>query len=225
MAAKRKNTKTDYYVMGFVMIVISVIMVIGFSVSIKNAKEKISRCSEVTEGTVENVRSEVRRRRNTSKHGPRYKTETYYFGYITYTVDGEECFIEEQTKNRTTFKVGDKVEVFYDPDRPLYAYTNKTKPSTSPITLIIAVVPFIMAVIFLAKGSKAPKAPKLYTVKEGKGMSFEEWQAQQKAKEAMGMSTADYSQRVDLNAEAQNERSYAENLFESEQRGGGDFDM
>lgn len=224
MSAKRKNTRTDYFVMGFVMIVMSLAMVVGFSVSIKDAKEKISRCSEVTEGTVENVRSEVRRRRNTRKHGPRYKTETYYFGYISYTVDGEYCFIEEQTKNRAKYQAGDKVQVYYDPEKPLYAYTNKNKPSTSLTTYFIAVVPLVLAVIFLAKGSKAPKAPKLYTVKQGKGMSFEEWQAQQKAKEAMGMSTADYSQRVDLNAEAQNERSYAENLFESEQRGD-DFDM
>lgn len=224
MSAKRKSTRAEYFVIGFVMLFMSLAMVVGLSISIKDAKEKIRQCSEVTEGTVESVRSEVRRRRNTRRHGPRYKTETYYFGYITYTVDGENCFIEEQTKNRAKYQAGDKLEIHYDPEKPLYAYSSKNKPSTSPTIYFTAVVPFVIAVIFLAKGAKTPKDPKLFTVKQSNGMSFEEWQAQQKAKEAMGMSSADYSQRVDLNAEAQNERSYAENLFESEQRGD-DFDM
>lgn len=182
MAARRRNRGTAnpvaFFLISAVLIIMAIEMVITGYMEDKKTNALKERCTasttaEVTEVTVETKTRTVRRNKRTVH-------ETYY-EYTTqmrYEVNGEQ-FALIDVRTSKDYEKGNIVNIQYDPDSPdvyylqRYGDGKRMKTSLIPFGVIM-----LMAIIMIISGFRAKAKKKL-----NNGMSFEQWQEQQKQKE------------------------------------------
>ncbi len=181
--ARRHSSKpanpVAFFIIAAVMVFMALEMVITGMLQDKKTNALRARCTAETTATVTNVVTESRTRKvHRNKHT---YTETYYV-YISdmyYEVDGKNFGLKDERSSKD-FEKDQQVQIKYDPDSPDVYYLErsgdgkKLKFSLIPGTFIM-----IMALIMAIAGIRAKM-----NVPKNNGMTFEQWQEQQKQKEA-----------------------------------------
>jgi hypothetical protein len=125
-----------------VLWIVALIFILVTLTNIIKRTIKKKRCTAVTEGTITDIKERIR-----SKEGVRSRE---YTPYITYSVDGVEYnkkFIKAYIGD--TYKIGQKVEIMYNPKKPIEINKKGLSNKADILIMCIGVVIGVVGVVIL----------------------------------------------------------------------------
>ena len=151
-----KIKPTSIVILGIVILMIAILIgVIAFALSAYN-KSKIDKCTERTDGVIVEI---------ICSNEDGYDTKrTTYRPIVEYTV-GSETYSHKVTNpgRKHTFEIGEKMEVYYEPDNPDNAFVEREEAGNSiasKVMFVCAGLNVLFAIILFIRAAQVRKRMK-----------------------------------------------------------------
>lgn len=177
MAKNKPKTAGSIKATAIVFFVLAVLSIVLFGIQFYAYTNTMKRCTESTIGMVTSVTTRVTTRRERTG-GRRVRRYRVYYVYSARFRVGDETYIAKGESTASKYEENYTAVVYYDPDDPNLCYLEKCKPSAGFGFLGAAALLIFVGIIELSNLKKTK-----YGV-NGRGQTFEEWQAQQRYEQA-----------------------------------------
>lgn len=163
--SRRNSNETPGSIKATAIILIIFALAAGVWGYVQRCKSEklIEICTEQTTGIV----TDVERYRRGRKPRPKYRVTAFYM------VNNNEYSTQTSESSSSKFRIGQQVEINYDPDDPSTCYISGESIDDGMVCFIMAGILLIIAVVKLAQLTKYKYQRNV------KGQTFEEWQEYQ----------------------------------------------